>query len=131
MERNPELAEDAAHRLERLGYHDVEVITGDGSRGYPPCAPYDAILVTAASPRAPQTLLDQLAEGGRLVIPVGSREQQELQLIVKQGDDTVRRTLDGCQFVPLLGKEGWPDAAVFGTGPSPRGAGETGNVDGW
>jgi protein-L-isoaspartate(D-aspartate) O-methyltransferase len=110
IERNPELAEEAAERLERLGYDDVEVVTGDGSRGYPACAPYDAILVTAASPRAPQALVDQLAEGGRLVIPVGDRHEQQLELIVKADGEIRRRALDSCQFVPLLGKEGWSEA---------------------
>jgi protein-L-isoaspartate(D-aspartate) O-methyltransferase len=110
IERNRELAEEAAERLERLGYDDVEVVTGDGSRGYPACAPYDVILVTAASPRAPQALLDQLAEGGRLVIPVGDRNEQKLELIVKADGVISHQTLDSCQFVPLLGKEGWSEA---------------------
>jgi protein-L-isoaspartate(D-aspartate) O-methyltransferase len=109
MERNPELAEEARRRLARLGYSGVEVITGDGSQGYPPAAPYDAILVTAASPRVPQALLDQLADGGRLVIPVGSRREQRLELIIKAGDRIIRSALDACQFVPLVGKEGWPE----------------------
>ena len=109
IERNPELAEEASERLERLGYEDVEVITGDGSRGYPVCAPYDAILVTAASPRAPQALLDQLVEGGRLVIPVGGRTEQQLKVITKSDGNLNCRNLDNCQFVPLLGQEGWSD----------------------
>ena len=109
VERNPELAEEAAERLERLGYAEVEVITGDGSRGYPACAPYDAILVTAASPRAPQALLDQLVEGGRLVIPVGGRSEQQLKVITKSDGKLTYQTLDNCQFVPLLGQEGWSD----------------------
>jgi protein-L-isoaspartate(D-aspartate) O-methyltransferase len=109
VERNPELAEEASERLERLGYNDVEVIIADGSRGYPACAPYDAILVTAASPRAPQALVDQLVEGGSLVIPVGDRHEQELKLIVKADGEISYRTLDSCQFVPLLGKEGWSE----------------------
>ncbi len=112
VERNPELAEEARRRLARLGYHDVAVITGDGSQGYPEAAPYDAILVTAASPRVPQALLDQLADGGRFVIPVGSRLMQQLRLIVKAGERTIDRTLTGCQFVPLVGKEGWPEPAA-------------------
>lgn len=110
IERNPELAEEAAERLERLGYDDVEVVTGDGSQGYSACAPYDAILVTAASPRAPQALVDQLAGGGRLVIPVGGRNEQQLEVIVKTDSEISRQTLDSCQFVPLLGKEGWSEA---------------------
>ena len=112
IERNPELAEEARQRLARLGYgRAVTVITGDGSQGHAEAAPYDAILVTAASPRVPQALLDQLADGGRLVIPVGNRLVQQLRLIVKVGERTIDRMLTGCQFVPLVGKEGWPEAA--------------------
>lgn len=117
IERNPKLAEEARKRLARLGYGSaVTVVTGDGSQGYPEAAPYDAILVTAASPRVPHELLDQLVDGGRLVIPVGSRMAQQLHLIVKVGERTVDRTLTGCQFVPLVGKEGWSEAAA---GPLP------------
>lgn len=109
IERNPALAQAARARLERLGYGDsVEVLTGDGSRGYPPAAPYDAILVTAAAPQAPQALLDQLADGGRLVVPIGSRMEQELQLIVKAGDRVRTHALTACQFVPLIGEQAWP-----------------------
>jgi protein-L-isoaspartate(D-aspartate) O-methyltransferase len=112
IERNPELAEEARQRLARLGYgRVVTVITGDGSQGHAEAAPYDAILVTAASPRVPQALLDQLADGGRLVIPVGNRLVQQLRLIVKVGERTIDRMLTGCQFVPLVGKEGWSEAA--------------------
>ena len=113
VERNPELAEEARHRLVRLGYGSaVTVITGDGSQGHPEAAPYDAILVTAASPRVPQALLDQLADGGRMVIPVGNRLMQQLRLIVKAGERTVDRVLTGCQFIPLVGKEGWSEAGA-------------------
>ena len=112
IERNAELAQEARQRLARLGYGSaVTVITGDGSQGHPEAAPYDAILVTAASPRVPQALLDQLADGGRLVIPVGNRLVQQLRLIVRVGERTIDRTLTGCQFVPLVGKEGWSEAA--------------------
>ncbi|HXJ93270.1 MAG TPA: protein-L-isoaspartate(D-aspartate) O-methyltransferase [Terriglobia bacterium] len=112
IERNANLADEARQRLARLGYGSaVTVITGDGSQGHPEAAPYDAILVTAASPRVPQALLDQLADGGRLVIPVGSRLMQQLRLIVKAGERTIDRTLTGCQFVPLVGKEGWSESA--------------------
>jgi len=112
IERNVELAEEARQRLARLGYGDtVAVVTGDGSQGYPEAAPYDAILVTAASPRVPEALPDQLVDGGRLVIPVGTRWVQQLRLIVKAGDRSVERTLTGCQFVPLVGKEGWSEGA--------------------
>ncbi len=109
IERNPSLAQCARDRLRRLGYPNVHVVTGDGSEGYPPDAPYNAILVTAGSPRVPPPLLDQLAEGGRLVIPIGDLHQQILQLIFKRGGELARRDLDPCQFVPLVGKQAWPE----------------------
>lgn len=110
VERNPELAEATRQRLTRLGFEGIQIMTGDGTEGYPPAAPYQVILVTAASPpKIPQPLLDQLAEGGRLVIPVGGIEQQELRLVFKHGNEFATRTLDQCQFVPLIGKYGWPE----------------------
>jgi len=110
MERNPHLAQATRRRLAHLGYVGVEVICGDGTEGYAAAAPYQVIMVTAASPpKVPQPLLDQLADGGRLVIPVGSRQQQELQLIFKHDNDFVTRLFDPCQFVPLIGKYGWPE----------------------
>ena len=110
VELNPALAEKARGRLNRLGYGDaVEIITGDGSEGYAAAAPYDAILVTAASPAAPQSLLDQLVDGGRLIIPIGSRHEQELRVITKVDGRTSARPLSSVQFVPLIGKEGWSD----------------------
>lgn len=108
IERNPSLAARAAGTLARLGYSEVEVICGDGTEGYPAAAPYQAILVTAGSPEVPTTLINQLAEGGRLVIPVGSREMQRLELIQKTAEGTFTRLLEACQFVPLTGKHGWP-----------------------
>jgi len=111
MERNPKLAAEARRRLEDLGYaSSVELLVGDGSAGYPAAAPYDAILVTAAALRVPPALLDQLADGGRLVMPVGAPSGQDLQLIVKTGDRTITRNLVPCQFVPLLGEDGRPAA---------------------
>ena len=97
--------------MARLGYTGIEVVWADGSRGYPAAAPYQVILVTAAAPVVPQTLLDQLDEGGRMVIPVGNRFQQNLHLILKQKGETLTRLLDACQFVPLVGKYGWPEGA--------------------
>ncbi len=107
IERNPELADEARARLERLGYKNIEVLCGDGTEGYPPAAPYQAILVTAAAPHVPPALIEQLAEGGRLVIPVGDRQSQFLELIFKHGDSIATRLLDPVQFVPLIGKFGW------------------------
>jgi protein-L-isoaspartate(D-aspartate) O-methyltransferase len=108
IERNSRHAEVARARLARLGYTDIEVIWADGSKGYPAAAPYQVILVTAAAPDVPRTLLDQLDEGGRMVIPVGNRFQQNLHLILKERGETLTRVLDACQFVPLLGQYGWP-----------------------
>jgi protein-L-isoaspartate(D-aspartate) O-methyltransferase len=109
IDRNAELAEAARLRLRRLGYASVEVLSGDGSEGYTAAAPYQVILVTAASPQVPATLTEQLAEGGRLVIPVGDRHRQDLQLIFKHGGQTATRLLDPCQFVPLIGRYGWSE----------------------
>jgi protein-L-isoaspartate(D-aspartate) O-methyltransferase len=108
VESQPALAEAAAIRLAKLGYNNVRVETGDGSQGRSPDAPYDAILVTAGAPYVPPPLQEQLAEGGRLVIPVGPTKQQELLRIIKQGERTTRESLFACRFVPLLGRFGWP-----------------------
>lgn len=109
MERIPRLAESARELLARLGYQNVRVISEDGSAGYQQEAPYAAILVTAAAPAVPQVLVSQLAEGGRLVIPVGSLQLQTLNVITKHGDELFVRELDPCQFVPLVGKQAWPE----------------------
>lgn len=109
VERNFQLAESARARLARLGYQAIEVICGDGTEGHAPAAPYQVILVTAASPDIPQPLLDQLGEGGRMVIPVGDLYHQDLKLILKRGNEIGTRFLDPCQFVPLVGKYGWPE----------------------
>lgn len=109
MERNPWLAATARERLGRLGYSGIQVVAEDGSGGYPLAAPYAAILVTAAAPRVPQMLLEQLADEGRLVIPVGSLYQQTLQLFWKHGNGLSVYDLDPCQFVPLIGKQAWPE----------------------
>ena len=113
VERNAALYQSAHDRLSRLGFEGVEAVYGDGSVGYPAEAPYDVILITAAAPRVPQVLLEQLAEGGRMVLPVGTLSQQDLKLIVKNrdgpGDGLVSRTLDPCKFIPLVGKYGWPE----------------------
>jgi protein-L-isoaspartate(D-aspartate) O-methyltransferase len=107
VETQPPLAASARERLARLGYANVTVEEGDGSAGWPASAPYDAILVTAAAPEVPKPLTDQLADGGRLVIPVGGSKHQELLRIVKQGDRITERSLYSCRFVPLLGRYGW------------------------
>jgi protein-L-isoaspartate(D-aspartate) O-methyltransferase len=110
VERVPELAASAAERLERLGYSNVEVHAVTDVLGWPEGAPYDAIIVTAASPDVPRPLLDQLAMNGRLVLPVGSRDIQELVRIVKTSEGARRHNLGSCRFVPLLGRGAWPEA---------------------
>jgi protein-L-isoaspartate(D-aspartate) O-methyltransferase len=108
IERVPELLEQARANLEAAGYAGrVHVHLGDGTRGLPERAPYDAIAVAAAAPEPPRTLYDQLRENGRLVIPVGTRDAQQLQVIVRSPEGpAVLRTVP-CRFVPLLGEEGF------------------------
>lgn len=108
VESQPLLADAARIRLAKLGYNNVCVQTGDGSLGWPPDAPYDAILVTAGAPYVPAPLVEQLAETGRLVIPVGPARQQELLRVVKREGKTKRESLFACRFVPLLGRHAWP-----------------------
>lgn len=107
IESRSELASAAAARLERLGYANVHVHCGDGTLGLPELAPFDAILVAAAAPAVPEPLRAQLAEGGRLILPVGDTEDQELRFIERQGNTFLTRTLEGCRFVPLVGFHGW------------------------
>jgi len=109
VERRPELALSASARLARLGYTNVHVHCGDGTLGLAEFAPFDAILVAAAAPTIPQPLLAQLAEGGRMIAPVGDSEHQELQLVEKRGKTFRNTTLEGCRFVPLVGYHGWQD----------------------
>jgi protein-L-isoaspartate(D-aspartate) O-methyltransferase len=109
LERHPELAEEARRRLEQLGLGDaVEVRVADGSLGDPSGAPYDGIVVTAAAPSIPAALLDQLADGGRLVIPVGPRDRQRLVVVTRHGDEWEQRSDGDVVFVPLVGTGGWP-----------------------
>jgi len=108
IESDPELFRLAQERLTRLGLvSSITLLLGDGSLGYPPAAPYDAILVAAAAPQVPHCYLEQLLEGGRLVIPVGSRETQELRKIRKCEGKAVSQVLGHCRFVPLTGSQGW------------------------
>jgi len=107
LERIPEVAEVAMKNLERLGFSNVRVVVTDGTEGYPEKAPYNAILVTASTPEVPRPLMDQLAGGGRLVAPVGSRDLQELVRLVRKGGEFFRESYGGVVFVPLLGKYGW------------------------
>ncbi len=108
VERFEDLTAGARAALEQHGYRNVTLVTGDGTLGWPALAPYDAIIVSAAAPRIPPALVEQLAPGGRLIIPVGTAEEQVLQLVRKQADgSTVTRELEGCRFVPLIGEQGF------------------------
>jgi protein-L-isoaspartate(D-aspartate) O-methyltransferase len=109
IERRPELASAASAKLARLGYANAHVHCGDGTLGLAEFAPFDAILVAAAAPAVPKPLLAQLAEGGRMILPVGDAEHQELQLIEKRGDAFPTKLLEGCRFVPLVGYHGWQE----------------------
>jgi len=110
IERVPELAARAEAILKQLGYGDrVTVIVGDGSLGYGQAAPYDRILVTAASPMVPRPLVEQLAENGVMVIPVGGKEGQVLTVVKKEGGQVYEKADLEVIFVPLVGAEGWQD----------------------
>jgi protein-L-isoaspartate(D-aspartate) O-methyltransferase len=101
------LAQSAREVLSQLGYENVEVVAANGSIGWKVGAPYDAIIVAAASPTVPSPLVEQLQEGGRLVLPVGDLFSQELLRVRKQRGKVVTENLGGCAFVPLVGQEGW------------------------
>lgn len=109
VERLARLAHSASQRLKHLGYTNIVVHEGDGTLGWPEHAPYDAIVVTAGAPQVPQPLLDQLAIGGRLVIPVGKSIESQVLVRVRRvsADDCRTERLCGVRFVPLIGEEGW------------------------
>ena len=107
IERSQTLCARALAVLNRLGYGNFKLRVGDGSAGWPEAAPFDGIVVSAAVPRVPVALFEQLCEGGRLVLPVGSQISQELQLVRKQSGVALVTHLDGCRFVPLVGTSGF------------------------
>ena len=109
IERLPALIEAAQRVLDSLGYTNIEIHPTGETLGWPKEAPYDAILVTAGAPRVPAELLTQLAIGGQLVIPVGSRYTQELYKITKRRKKNTMRSLGGCRFVSLIGKDAWEE----------------------
>jgi protein-L-isoaspartate(D-aspartate) O-methyltransferase len=109
-ERVPELARQARVTLRDLGYANIEVVVTDGSAGYLPGAPYQAVIVTAGAPDIPAALVDQLTEGGRLVIPVGNSYQQTLTRVTRHGREQKTERLEGCVFVPLIGEYGWGES---------------------
>jgi protein-L-isoaspartate(D-aspartate) O-methyltransferase len=108
IERHPRLSEQAAAVLTSLGYTNVTLQVGDGTLGDPAHAPFDRIMVTAAASHCPPSLLEQLVEGGILVIPLGDMAGQTLEAIHKQPAGLVRDRLVGCRFVPLIGAQAWP-----------------------
>ncbi|MFQ5704397.1 MAG: protein-L-isoaspartate(D-aspartate) O-methyltransferase [Gemmatimonadales bacterium] len=107
VERLPELAVAARDALKESGIHGVTVLVGDGSLGWAPLGPYDAILVAAGSPRVPEPLLHQLKEGGRMVVPVGDGKDQELKLVTANAGQLTERNLGRVEFVPLVGRHGF------------------------
>jgi protein-L-isoaspartate(D-aspartate) O-methyltransferase len=107
VESIPVLAESAKQVLDKLGYSNIEVHVAGKTLGWPDGAPYDAIIVSAGAPSVPQVLLEQLAWGGRLVIPVGSRWQQDLLKVTKLKKGNRIENLGGCYFVPLIGEGAW------------------------
>ena len=112
VERQPELVTVARERLQRLGYVNVEIVEGDGTMGWPSAAPFDAILAAASGSHVPRPLVDQLADAGRLVMPVGDPGWvQELVKVTKgPGGELAQENLGGVRFVPLIGEQGWDEA---------------------
>jgi protein-L-isoaspartate(D-aspartate) O-methyltransferase len=112
IERQHDLVEIARRRLAQLRYDNVKIIEGDGTKGYPKEAPFDAILAAASGSHVPEPLIDQLREGRCIVMPIGQPGwPQELVKVTKRADGTVeRQNLGGVRFVPLIGEEGWKDA---------------------
>ena len=109
VERVPELADEARRTLERTGYGRVDVRVGDGTVGVAEKAPFDGIVVAAAAPAAPESLYEQLAPGGRLVVPVGTQRDQWLEIVERSPEGPVRVRTVPCRFVPLIGSEGFAD----------------------
>ena len=107
VERLPALAQAGKAALAAAGVRHVTVLVGDGSLGWRPYAPYDAIIVAAASPDVPRPLLDQLAPGGRLILPIGDRDSQSLTLVTRDGDQFRIQPVSDVRFVPLLGQFGF------------------------
>ncbi len=107
VERIKELADFARENLEKLEYGNVEVVHWEGTQGYLEGAPYDRIIVTAAAPKIPGALIEQLGENGLMLIPVGDRMMQDLVSVRKKDNRVVKKEVCGCVFVPLIGKDGW------------------------
>jgi len=115
IERIPALIQQARENIQRAGVNNVSVLLGDGTIGWREYAPYDAILVSAGAPSIPQPLLDQLGEGGRLLIPVGDRDEQKLIVAERKNGQMESQEVAPVRFVPLLGSHGWSGDAGGGT----------------
>jgi protein-L-isoaspartate(D-aspartate) O-methyltransferase len=126
IERIPALLQQAREAINRAGVRNVSLLLGDGTVGWREYAPYDAILVAAGAPAVPQPLVDQLANGGRLLVPVGDREEQRLVLVQRLGDRIETSDVAPVRFVPLVGTHGWNRADVGGTGGSTGNGGDRG-----
>jgi protein-L-isoaspartate(D-aspartate) O-methyltransferase len=111
IERVASLARQAKNVLDQLGVDNVSVKVMDGTLGWRAQAPFDAILVTAGAPEVPEPLVEQLADGGRLVVPVGPRETQVLKIVERRGERTFAHELKGACFVPLIGRHGWEETS--------------------
>lgn len=109
IERIEALAVRASQLLKSMGIENVKIVHADGSSGYPSDAPYDRIIVSCAAPRVPEALVEQLAQGGRLVIPVGGRTEQTLIVVTRTGSGIRTEERGPCVFVPLIGVQGWPE----------------------
>jgi protein-L-isoaspartate(D-aspartate) O-methyltransferase len=107
VERISSLAENAKTLLGSLGYSDIKIKVEDGTLGWSEEAPFNAIIVTSGSPSVPETLMSQLSDGGRMIIPVGSRNHQRIIRIIRSGDNYSKEEMLSCIFVPLIGKYGW------------------------
>ncbi len=109
IERFPQLSQKAQKLLNTAAYTNISFHIGDGTLGWPEEAPFEKIIVTAAAPEVPPSLLAQLAAGGRMVLPVGGRQMQYLLLVRREKGQFIREELCACSFLPLIGKEGWPE----------------------
>ncbi|MDC7745999.1 MULTISPECIES: protein-L-isoaspartate(D-aspartate) O-methyltransferase [Rhizobium] len=124
IERHESLALQASERFEKLGYRNIDVRVGDGSKGWPDAAPFNAIIVSASAPQVPTALKEQLGLGGRLIIPVGRGEEQRLKRITRTGATAFEdEDLGGVRFVPLIGEDAWTAAHPMYTAPAPSSSG--------
>ena len=110
IERKRSLYSQTRSLFDKLHYHNIVMKYGDGTKGWPEEGPFDGIIVTAGAPKVPRILIDQLADGGRLVVPVGDQHAQELIQITRDHQDIRQASLGGCRFVKLVGEHGWKEA---------------------